>query len=197
MNEDESTEVEAPAGIESAGGGVTYMSDAEIYEFINRCNENGLSYHIFESLPAVLGAIKSRSMIADVDGDEVEITERIADASFRFFTKDFPSLSFETSEALASAVEIGMEYGKREERLLNDEAKEKSIEVRKAKADSFALEMKQQIDQLKSEANVSTYRDIVSLLNERKIPTSQEGGKWHLRTLQSVLKRAENLENSR
>lgn len=168
---------------------MTGRIDTIIHEY----EERNINYRIFSSLPAVLVAIKTKEPLADYDGTIINITERILDPLFRFITEDMPELGYETSEALASAVDAG----KTAERQLNSDAHEKSLSVRKAKADEFALRMKQEIEQLKTEANVSTYRDIVEVLNDRNIPTSQEGGKWHLGTLQGVLKRAERIEAER
>jgi len=139
-----------------------------------------VNYHAFSiPLRKVLLAISTRT---DIDG--FNIADAIQNQTFRFYTKDFPLLSLEASNALAESIR---------------EAKKPSIEFsrmgrqrRTENADDFAVRMHEIIGKLKTEERMSSYRETIKVLNEKEIP-SPMGGRWHVRTLQDLNKRWQEL----
>lgn len=123
----------------------------------------------------VLSAISTKT---EIDG--FNIADAIQNQNFRFYTKDFPLLSLNASNALADSIK---------------EAKKPSLEFSKmgrqrrtGNADDFALRMHEIISKLKTEVKMSSYRETIKVLNEKEIPAPM-GGQWHVRTLQDLNKR--------
>ncbi|OZI05531.1 hypothetical protein BWI93_25025 [Siphonobacter sp. BAB-5385] len=187
-----------------SGAKVDVMPDEneKLEKFRRKIEEEGYQYEVFPSLSEVAKAIKLNIPVNGID-----ISEKINDSNFRFLTEDNPELSYELSEAFSisssqtyekgydEGYEKGLEDGKVREKQISEEAKGKSLATRIAKANEFALKLKKKVDELKEEEHVSTYRDIIDVLNRRKIPTAQNKiGSWQLKTLHDTLKRAERLE---
>lgn len=137
----------------------------------------GKQVRIFNCLDDVLAAI--------VENKEIEscniAQEMRENKLFRFVCRDRPEDSLKFSEAMAAGITTVMGY-----------AAQKSRESRSKNADDYAREMYETINRLKREEKVSTFRATVEMLNKQEVPTAN-GGKWHIKSLQSLNKRWKDL----
>jgi len=146
------------------------------------CRKENLEHHVFtkSSLPEVLKAIQNEEMI-----EEIDISEKIKNPSFRFISEEAPTLSFEISQAIGFVLE-------RTNKLSPTIAAMGRDKVR-TNADSFAKAMYETVQTIKREERIKTYRETVDALNKHQIPTYREGGKWHIKSLQNLQSRWEKL----
>ncbi|OLY95609.1 Site-specific DNA recombinase [Cnuella takakiae] len=89
-------------------------------------------------------------------------------------------ISSRTKAALEAAKRRGKELGKNGKYVLSKQNKQE--------AKNFALQMKPIIEEIKS-SGFKTYRSIMTELNNRKVPTSRNGQKWHYPTVYRLMQR--------
>ncbi len=106
-------------------------------------------------------------------------------AVFAEFERD--RISERTKEGLAAAKAKGVKLGNPDLGKLNQR--------HRAKADVFALSLVPTIDDLRAEGH-TTVRKLTDALNARQIATATEGGRWHIRSVQLLLKRIQRLQES-
>ncbi len=105
-------------------------------------------------------------------------------AAFAEYERD--EISRRTKAALQAAKQRGTELGKNGKYVLSKKNKDD--------ADFFAQSMKPIIADLK-ENGIKTVRQITTELNKTKVPTfKNDGSKWHLSTVQNLLKRLRQQE---
>ena len=102
-------------------------------------------------------------------------------AVFAEFERD--RISQRTKEGLAAAKARGVVLGQNGHKLAKQN---------KSRADRFAQAIAPVIEDVKADGH-ETIRAITQELNRRQIPTATEGAKWHLGTVQLLLKRIERL----
>ncbi len=96
-------------------------------------------------------------------------------------------ISQRTKEGLAAAKAKGVKLGNPNLEKLNQR--------HRAEADVFALSIMPIIDDLRAEG-YTTVRKLTDALNARQIATATEGGRWHIRSVQLLLKRIQRLQES-
>ena len=138
--------------------------------------------HIFYHA-SVEDIINSITNGESVDG--INILERMQDPRFRFISASNPNYSLQISHAFAKAIAVNKSVS-------NKKASQVGVKKRQQNADEFAKNMKEVIDNVKTESNITTYKDTVEALNKKGI-ASYRGKKWHIRTLQDLYKRWEAL----
>ncbi len=106
-------------------------------------------------------------------------------AVFAEFERD--RISERTKEGLAAAKVKGIKLGNPDLETLNRR--------HRAEADVFALSLMSIIDDLRAEG-YTTVRKLTDALNARQIATVTEGGRWHIRSVQLLLKRIQRLQES-
>ena len=106
-------------------------------------------------------------------------------AVFAEFERD--RISERTKEGLAAAKAKGVKLGNPDLETLNRR--------HRSEADTFALSMISTIDHLRAEGH-TTIRKLTDALNARRIATATEGGCWHIRSVQLLLRRIQRLQGS-
>ena len=106
-------------------------------------------------------------------------------AVFAEFERD--RISERTKEGLAAAKVKGIKLGNPDLGKLNQR--------HRAEADVFALSLMSIIDDLRAEGH-TTVRKLTDALNARQVATATEGGRWHIRSVQLLLKRIQRLQKS-
>lgn len=140
-------------------------------------------YHVFPktfTFHTVLEAIKKKTEI-----DNVDIAAKVQSYSFRFYTKDYPLLSLETSNAIAETV--------KDIKTPSPQFSAMGRQKRTENADEYARRMYTLIDELKTKEKISSFRQTVKALNKKKVPTPLAGKEWHVSTLQNLEKRWQEL----
>ena len=96
-------------------------------------------------------------------------------------------ISQRTKEGLAAAKAKGVKLGNPDLGKLNQH--------HRAEADTFAWSLMPTIDDLRAEGH-TTVRKLTDALNASQVPTATEGGRWHIRSVQLLLKRIQRLQHS-
>jgi hypothetical protein len=140
-------------------------------------------YHAFPNtitFRTVLEAIHKKTEI-----DNVDIAAKVQSYTFRFYTKDYPLLSLETSNAIAETV--------KEIKTPSPQFSAMGRQKRTENADEYARNMYKLIAELKTKEKISSFRQTVKALNKKKVPTPLSGKEWHVSTLQNLQKRWQEL----
>jgi hypothetical protein len=177
--------------------------DQKLLALEESLKNQGFRYKIFSSMREVVHAITNQSVIEVTTSqgvvEKINIAEELKDPNFRFLAKNAPNSSKLLSDAFSAHTEFIRSS------FVGDMAN-KSVQKRVENADEFAVRMFNLIEQLKREEGISTYRDTVKVLNDKKVPTYRSGnmkengkdmitqkGEWHLSTLQNLHKRWKEL----
>ncbi|MBN8825842.1 MULTISPECIES: hypothetical protein [unclassified Spirosoma] len=134
-----------------------------------------------------------KAIATNVDIQGVNLVDRVQDPGFRFTSEVDPDFGTDLSEAFAVLLARARALASQ----LHSETAKKggatSSISRNEHANAYAAKMFGMISDLKSEHGISTYQAVVDLLNDKKVETA--GGKttWHIKTLQNLEKRWQNL----
>lgn len=148
---------------------------------------------------------KASLVLATLDrlARKVHFVSGLMESKVDFVCADMPNAgAFELHVRAAMAEEEGRKISKRtKDALASLKARgvrlgNPSIEAinapRRAAADDFALNLSPTIAKLRN-AGYSTYHSLKDELNRLEVPTAR-GGRWHLATVQRLIKRIEELE---
>lgn len=178
--------------IKSSGMDPVYMEFRRkaifVLELVNEYKAKGLDLTVFSiPLDELLDAIADDEIISDIIDQKIDIANAVQNPKFRFCTLngDEVKKSLKISKALSKSIQ-------KAKSLSGANASKKAAKRRKENADEFAERIYPEIERLKRDYKVKSFRATAEMLNEQKIETFR-GGKWHVKTLQDIYDRCKDL----